>query len=236
MASDRRTLVAALLRKARIDAGRSVDDSAAQIGVTARRLTEFETARRTISLPHLEALAPFYRVPMSYFWQEEIPETDPCAESGVPDTLQARLMLRRKLIGAQLRQGRLAAGKSMQEAGEAIGANAKRIEHYEEALREAPVCEVEALAELYGLPIQAFIMEEPRRRAAAPAVAPVAATEAAPEPPAAGPSPIDHLDPALRDFVSKPVNSLYLQAAMRMSRLKVEDLRKLGESLLEITY
>ena len=39
----------------------------------------------------------------------------------------------------------------------------------------------------------------------------------------------------LQKFVSKPINRPYLELAVRLSELKVERLRALAESLLEIT-
>lgn len=223
MAPDRRTLVAALLRKARIDAGKSLDDAGAQVGVTPRTLQNYEAARKNVSLPILEMLAAVYRVPVSYFWQDELPKQDSCPSPDSAKLTAARLLLRQKLLGAQLRQARVSANKSLQDAGEAVGANARRVQQYEEARREVPLCELEQLAELYGTPIQTFVTEE-RGEA-------IRAAQAGPRP-----SSIDHLSLDLRDFVTNPVNTLYLHAALRMSRLKVDDLRKLGESLLEITY
>jgi hypothetical protein len=44
-----------------------------------------------------------------------------------------------------------------------------------------------------------------------------------------------NLPPEMQEFISKPINRPYLDLAVRLSELKVEKLRALGEGLLEIT-
>ena len=44
------------------------------------------------------------------------------------------------------------------------------------------------------------------------------------------------LSPEMQSFVSSPVNTPYIELAMRLSELNVEKLRSIAEGLLEITY
>ena len=44
------------------------------------------------------------------------------------------------------------------------------------------------------------------------------------------------LPPDMRDFVLKPVNRSYIDLAVRLSKMKVDELRSIAESILEITY
>jgi transcriptional regulator with XRE-family HTH domain len=40
----------------------------------------------------------------------------------------------------------------------------------------------------------------------------------------------------LREFVVRPINRSYLELAIRLSQMKVNELRTIAESILEITY
>jgi hypothetical protein len=103
--------------------------------------------------------------------------------------------------------------------------------------------ELETLADLYGLCLEQFMScQEVKPSATVMAsAAPIVASAPAPAPVAApatalrGPD-LRHLSPELQTFVAQPVNTLYLEVAMRLSRLSVEHLRSVAESLLEITY
>jgi hypothetical protein len=44
------------------------------------------------------------------------------------------------------------------------------------------------------------------------------------------------LPPDVRDFVSNPINALYVRIAMKLSTLSVGDLRQIAETLLDITF
>ena len=47
---------------------------------------------------------------------------------------------------------------------------------------------------------------------------------------------LDELPPDMRDFILNPTNTLYLRIAMLASSLNADQLRKIAETLLDITY
>ncbi len=68
----RQRIIGALLRKARVEKGKSARDVADLLGVTAQRLTEFEFGAKPVPLALLEELADVLDVSMSYFIDEGV--------------------------------------------------------------------------------------------------------------------------------------------------------------------
>ena len=68
----RQRIVGALLRKARTDKSVSQKDLAATLGISPRRMTEYEFGQRPIPLSQLQAMADALDVPMYYFIDEGV--------------------------------------------------------------------------------------------------------------------------------------------------------------------
>jgi transcriptional regulator with XRE-family HTH domain len=68
----RQRIVGALLRKARVDKNVSQKDLAEHIGISPRRMTEYEFGQKPIPVSHLQEMADALDVPMSYFVDEGI--------------------------------------------------------------------------------------------------------------------------------------------------------------------
>jgi transcriptional regulator with XRE-family HTH domain len=68
----RQRIIGALLRKARVEKGRSPREVADLLGVTTQRLTEFEFGAKPVPLALLQELADVLDVPMSYFIDEGV--------------------------------------------------------------------------------------------------------------------------------------------------------------------
>jgi transcriptional regulator with XRE-family HTH domain len=248
---DRRQAFGARLRQARLEVGMSLAESATVLGSSTNTISGFENGRKSPTLPQVEALADAYRVPVPYFWQTESVRAKTTAPAEVADIVKQRMLLRQKLIGVRLRQARLCAGKAVKEAASALKVSGRRINQYECGEQEMPLAELETLAKLYGLCLEEFMScqeVKPAVMAVAPA-APVIAPAPVPAPaPVLVPAPVaapaivvrgpnlEHLRPELQAFVAQPINTLYLEVAMKLSRLSVEHLRSVAESLLEITY
>jgi transcriptional regulator with XRE-family HTH domain len=227
---NQRQCLGAWLRRARLEADRSLAGSAVALSCSTKVLSSFESGQKSPTLPQVEALAELYRVPVSYFWQCDPPPEGAPAADRAPDLDKQRLLLRQKLLGVQLRKARQCAGKSVKEAAAVLGLSSHRINQYECGEREMPVAELDTLARLYSTTLEDFVLARDMKSS------PVVVT-AAPSPPAAATGPVlRHLSAELADFVGKPTNTLYLEVALRLSRLSVTDLRAVAESLLEITY
>ena len=68
----RQRIVGALLRKARTDKSMSQKDLAATLGISPRRMTEYEFGQRPIPLSQLQTMADALDMPMSYFIDEGV--------------------------------------------------------------------------------------------------------------------------------------------------------------------
>ncbi len=68
----RRRIIGALLRHARLEAGRSYDDLANLLGVSTEQIVDYEYGRREIPLYQLESLAKNLNQSLAYFMDEGI--------------------------------------------------------------------------------------------------------------------------------------------------------------------
>lgn len=68
----RQRIIGALLRKTRVEKGKSSKEVADLLGVTTQRLTEFEFGAKPVPLALLQELADMLDVPMSYFIDEGV--------------------------------------------------------------------------------------------------------------------------------------------------------------------
>jgi transcriptional regulator with XRE-family HTH domain len=215
----RSKIIGVLLRNARIKAGKSQKDCAAVLSCSPDMISRFEYGRKDITLPQLEVLAYFLGLPITYFWDKDaIPE-----EEEMDRPVDEVMTIRRKIIGVLLRQARLDAGKNQKQCAEALSCSADRISRYERGQSDIPLPELEALADFLDVPITYFLDEQ---------MTPPG-TET---PKRISEGTLAELPPDVRDFVSNPINALYVRIAMKLSTLSVGDLRQIAETLLDITF
>lgn len=100
-----------LIRDARMAERRSIKECADAIGIKPGLFRAYEEGRRAPSLPELETLVYFLKLPISHFWGNET-KSD---VSSVMETVDmSRLIaLRQRMIGALLRQERTNANMSI---------------------------------------------------------------------------------------------------------------------------
>jgi transcriptional regulator with XRE-family HTH domain len=214
----RRRIMGVLLRNAREQARKSKKECAEVLGCSPALISAIEYGNHDTSLPQLEMLAQFLRIPVTHFLSEDVKDIS-APKLPSPEIIP----LRRRIIGALLRQARLDAGKSEKECADLLGCSSARITAYELGQRDIPLFELEALAGFLGVLLANFLDEE---------MLSVAREEASP-----GTSEqLAHLPADIREFVIKPTNVLYLRVAMKLSALSAETLRQIAEGLLDITY
>lgn len=208
-----------LMRDARLAARRSPEECARAMGITKGVLRAFEEGRRAPSLPELEILAHYLRLPLDHFWgKASISSPSAPAERLDPSQL---ISLRQRMIGALLRQERNNAGFSIKTLSQEAGIPGARIKSFEVGERAIPLPELEALLSALGSRMDAFIDQS----------GPI------------GQWMLDQksmrqfldLPRELQAFVCQPVNRAYLELAVKLSAMSSERLRSVAEGLLDIT-
>ncbi len=208
-----------LLKVARTRRGESKKTCGDIIGVSSRTITKFESGEKSPSLPELEVLAYYLDLPLENFWEETTPDHQDRMK--VITDLQNRLELRNLKIGASLRKYRQEAKLSMKEVAEKLGITTYRLKSYENGSFPVPVAELNALARLYNHQIDDLVVDS----------GPIAEWTRSYR----VCSTFVELPEDLQEFVLKPVNRPYLEIAVKLSQMSVDQMRDVAERLLDIT-
>lgn len=213
----RARILGAMLREARLAAGKSLRETAALIGVGAGTLASYEAGRKAISLPELEVLTYQLDIPLRRFWSEE------AARPASKDELNPGLLvsLRQRMVGAQLRVHREALGWTMRDLAEKSDLPVRRLRAYERGDRPVPLPELETILTALGHTLDEYVDAE----------GPIADWDT-------NERAVDALlrmPPDLRAFLSAPGHQAYLRMAKRLSELPVEKVRSVAELLIDIT-
>jgi transcriptional regulator with XRE-family HTH domain len=208
-----------LLRDARLASGKNLGDTAQVIGVSPAELEAYELGEKAPSLPEIELLAYYLKVPLSHFWGNTAISESGAAKINVQP--QKLLEIRNKVIGALLRQAREGAGLSLEDASELAELSPQQLEMYELGHDSIPLPLLETLGNALNRPIYEF---QDKHGSAGIRASQERVID-------------DFLDlsPELQAFVSKPINRPYLELAQRLSEMSVDKLRSVGEGILEIT-
>jgi transcriptional regulator with XRE-family HTH domain len=216
-----RTLkLAALILDARRSTRRTPEECALAMNITLDTYQAFESGQQSPTLPELEALAFFLRVPLEHFWGQHSlsqSESQPAADTG-----KRLRQVRNRAIGARLRQRRTNLNRDPDQVAEATSFTPEQINQFESGQVSIPLPQLEILAGALNLPLTELMdqygvigewrsEQEMRQKFA-------------------------ELPAAMKQFVCKPVNRPYIELSMRLSEMSVEKLRSVAENLLEITY
>ena len=145
--SIRRKIMGTLLHHARVSAGRSQAELAAALHISASRYAQYEQGKHDVLLPELELVAELCGVPLGYFFNDEAEVEDESLE--ISHLFEPRI--KRKILGALLRQARNLAGKSQKEVAELLGVPSRRVAQYESGEAEMPAAELETVASNLGV-------------------------------------------------------------------------------------
>jgi len=209
-----------LIRDARLASRKTVAECAGAVGVTKSIFKAYEEGRRSPSLPELEVLVYFLKLPINHFWGNEAISDD--ASPVAPLDLPRLLLVRQRMIGARLRQEREKANKSLRALAQETGIASSRLKIYELGERPIPVPDLEILLgalnarvdEMFDQvgPIGQWLIEQKAIH------------------------DFLKIPLELRLFASQPVNIPYLELARKLSNLSTERLRSVAEGLLDITF
>ena len=211
----------ALLTDARASSGRMVQECAEIVGISEAEYAAYESGVATPTLPQLEVLAYFFKVPIEHFWGNET-----LAVARGEDEVKASVLqltaLRDKVIGAMLRGLRGESGKALEELAEGTGISVERLEAYELGQQPVPLDDLQVIAGALRVSMDDLVDDRGaigtwlRRQSEF--------------------GQFGELPDEMREFILMPINRSYLELAMRLSGLSVERLRGIAEGILDITY
>jgi transcriptional regulator with XRE-family HTH domain len=214
----RARMVGVLLRDARLAAGRSLEDCARLLHTSAAQIEQWELGDETPSLPQLELLAYYLDVPVSHFWGTTTREQSATDFARIQ---QEYLALRDRMVGVLLRQAREEAGFSLRELSATAGVPADLIAQYELGELPAPMHELTVLASALRKNLTWFL-ESSSQLGELLALREMWAH-------------FSSLPDDLRQFAANPINVGFLEIAYMLSQMPTDRLRRIGESVLNIT-
>ncbi len=135
--------------------------------------------------------------------------------------LEQRIEIRNLKIGASMRKFRQESKLSMKEVSEKVGLTTYRLKSYEQGKFPVPLAELNAILRLYNREIGDLVIDS----------GPIADWAHSKM---AG-ARFSELPRDLQDFVLKPVNRPYLDIAIKLSQMSVDQMRDVAEGLLDIT-
>lgn len=213
----RAKILGQLIQAAREHRDVSVAECAEIVQLSEAEFSQAEAGDYPVSLPQLEALAIYLKIPMGYFWGSDSLPKDPHVD--YPDMLN----LRNRVIGVLLNQLRLRAHQSRKDVAEHIEVEESVIEAYELGDTAVPYLHLEQLCQFLDGSIDLFIDE-------------IHGPLARHETQQLLLKQFERMTPEMRAFLTNPVNVSYLETAKKLSDMDVGKLRQIAEDLLEITF
>lgn len=208
-----------LIRAARLAARRTPEECAKAMGVSKGIFRSYEEGNHAPSLPELELLAYYLRLPIDHFWgRASLSGEAPASE---PFDMSRLVELRQRMIGARLRQERVSADLSPKALADEAGISTARLKAYELGERPIPLPELEALISVLTTRIENFLDQ------GGPAGQWISDEKVIRQ--------FLQLPRDLQSFVCQPVNRPYLDLARKLSNMSNEQLRSVAEGLLDIT-
>lgn len=211
-------MLGVLIRDARLNAARTVDDCARLLNIHPSTVEAWEYGDSVPSLPQLELLAYYLDVPVSHFWGQRTLETD---KSEKVSAQGEYMRLRDRMIGALVRQAREDANITLEEIAESSMIPLELLQQYEVGDQSIPMNHLAVISGSINKNLTYFqeadsyigellkIQEEWKR--------------------------FTDLDPEIREFAANPLNVAFIKIAITFSKMPVEQLRKAAEGLLEIS-
>jgi transcriptional regulator with XRE-family HTH domain len=215
----RRKLLGALMQGVRVKAGKSTQDCAQVMGVTVDVYASYEEGQSEVTLPELELLAYYFKMPVRLFFERS--ERLLADEPSIP--AEKVIALRQRIIGVLLRQIRQERERSVEDVAQHLGVPPQCISDYELGRTPLPVTHLQEAADLFGVPMSYFIDE---------GVGQIGTQELLRN----QFDKFSDLPEDIRRFVANPTNISYLRVAQHLSDMTTVQLRNLAAAILDITY
>lgn len=216
----RARILGLLIRDARQARELSQAELAEALRIDVALLNAWEFGDAAPSLPQLEMLAYLVNLPVSHFWRNQtLASQDATGALTMPG--DDYVTLRDRLIGVRLAVARKEAKLSQEELAKFTGLTAEKIAAYEFGSESIPFPELSSLASAVRRNMSYFLEDTGRLGAWLRMQEEYDRFSELPE--------------EMRVFVSQPVNQPFIEIAMRLSKLPLNDLRTVGEKILDIT-
>jgi len=208
-----------LIRDARLFARRTPQETALAMGISRGILKAYEEGRRAPSLPELEVLVYYLKLPISHFWGRDVISDD--GPSTLALDLPRLMPVRQRLVGALLRQERNRANMSLKDVSYSTGLSTVRLKAFELGERPIPLPELEIILGAFGTRVEEFFDKS----------GPVGKWMTDQK----SIGKFLELPEEMQNFVCQAVNIPYLELAMKLSEISKGRLRSVAEGLLDIT-
>ena len=212
--------IGALLKDARLASARNSMECAQFLSISHEDYIAFENGASSPSVPQLEALSIYLDIPIDHFRGSTSKyET---LQTGYLKNLKKIILVRDRIIGANIRKARIDQGLSMDELANKSDIDANTIKSYELGKQPVPMSDLEIISDILEQDLDTYmdhIEEQITEKNVQVKM-----------------SQFLELPEALQEFVTKPVNKPYLELAYKLAGLPVERLRAVAEGLLEITF
>ncbi|MBZ0297659.1 MAG: helix-turn-helix domain-containing protein [Anaerolineae bacterium] len=212
-------MIGVLLRDARTNAGRSIEDCARVVRVEPEQIEAWEYGDRVPSLPQLEILAYYLDVPVSHFWSMETLGGD--QHSSPRDAQREYMALRDRMIGVLLRQAREDQNLTLEAVSETSHIPVDVLTSYELGELSLPMHELSVLAGLVRKNTNYFLESSGHIGHL------LAVREEW--------SHFTDLPEEIRQFAADPLNLGFIEIAIMFKQMPTDKLRRIAESMLEIT-
>lgn len=213
----RSKMLGVLIRDARLNAARTIEDCARLLNVEIGLIQAWEYGDTAPTLPQLELLAYYLDVPVSHFWSTKTIETDKQEKLNAQDEYMA---LRDRMIGAMMRQAREAQEVSLEDAATQTQIPLELLQQYEVGAISVPMHHLSVIANIvnknmdYFLESSSYVGELLRMRQEW--------------------QHFSDLDPEIREFAANPLNIGFIKIAITFSQMSADQLRTAAEGMLEI--
>jgi transcriptional regulator with XRE-family HTH domain len=212
--------IGALLKDARLASARNTMECAQFLSINHEDYIAFENGISSPSVPQLEALSIYLDIPIEHFLGSTSKYES--LQTGYRKNLEKIILIRDRIIGANLRKARLAQNLSMEELAEKANLDADTIKFYELGKKPVPMSDLEIISSILNQNLDTYldhVDEQIKEKSMQIKM-----------------SQFLDLPQALQEFVTKPVNKPYIELAYKLAGLPVERLRSVAEGLLEITF
>ncbi|MGJ3238308.1 MAG: helix-turn-helix domain-containing protein [Anaerolineae bacterium] len=213
----RSKMLGVLIRDARLNAARTIEDCARLLGVENSVIETWEYGDAAPTLPQLELLAYYLDVPVSHFWSMKTMDADKSEKLAAQSEYMA---LRDRMVGALVSQARQAEELTQEAVAERAHIPLELMQDYENGVTSIPMHHLSVIASIvnknmdYFLETGSYVGELLRIREEW--------------------KHFSDLDPEIREFAANPLNIGFIKIAITFSQMSADQLRQAAEGMLEI--